>query len=367
MSRCFFSILLFLLFGCAHKPTPVFNKTKASYQPATEAITIMTYNVENLFDSSDDPGKRDEAFLSQADKQKQEVRAACRVNNQNSSYRMRECLSKDWNESSLKIKMKRLTDVLRQIKGGRGPDVLILQEVENIGVLEKWRTEYLADFGYKPALLIEGPDERGIDVGLLTRLEVTGPVTLHIIPFKANEFLKESEIRHTRGILEANLSLPDGTPLTVMGLHFPSQGAPTETRKQALEFLDSLRAKMPKDRLIVVGGDFNVTTDEEVKYGYMSKMMATNWGVSHLLGCKGCLGTTYYHRNQTWSFFDILLISKNFLPDGTSPWKVLPESIRIENSSAYQTNRFGSPARFDENRKDGVSDHWPMVMEIIKR
>jgi endonuclease/exonuclease/phosphatase family metal-dependent hydrolase len=366
MQRFFYSsILVISIFSisCVQKPKPVFTE---GYKPAEGAITVMTYNVENLFDTQDDPLKNDEAFLP-VDKKNERVRTACRVGNEGNNYRLNECLTKDWSEKILKMKMKRLTDVVKQVKGGRGPDVLILQEVENVGILDRWRTEYLSKMGYQPALLIEGPDKRGIDVGIMTRLEVAGPMNLHLIPFKANEQLKEDQIRETRGILEATLKLPDGTPLTVFAIHFPSQGAPTETRKQSVEFLNTLKAKVPKNHLVIAGGDFNITSDEEFKTGYIGTTLAKNWGVSHLVGCKECIGTTYYNGTRSWSFFDILLMSPELLPDGAAPWRVVPESIRIENNSVYQTNRYGSPARFSEDRKDGVSDHWPMVMEILKR
>jgi hypothetical protein len=202
---------------------------------------------------------------------------------------------------------------------------------------------------------------------MLSRLPTSGPLNLHLIPYKANDKLTEQQIRPTRGILEGTFQLPDGTLLTVLGLHFPSQAAPTETRKQAVDFINTIKSKLPADRLVVVGGDFNISSDEDAKMGYVSRTLAQNWGVSHLLGCKDCPGTTYYHKNRSWSFFDILLVSPGLLPEGTAPWKVVPESIRLGNESVYQMSRFGSPARFSENRKDGVSDHWPMVMEIIKR
>lgn len=325
----------------------------------------MTFNVENLFDTEDDPIKNDETFLPLT-KKSEAIRAACRVGN-NSEWRRKECMERDWNDNLLAMKMKRLTDVLKQVKNGQGPDILIMQEVENRSVLEKWRTEYLADFKYKPAILIEGPDERGIDVGMFTRLEIMDPIKLHTIPFQANAGLKEDQISPTRGILEATMKLPDGTPITVLGVHFPSQGAPTETRKQSLEFVNKIKSQLPADRLVAVGGDFNISSDEEVRTGYIQKTMAKSWGVSHMLGCDGCKGTYYYNGDQAWSFFDIFLISQNMLPEGQAPWKVEPKSIRIENSSYYQTNKHGSPARFDENRKAGVSDHWPLAFDIIKR
>jgi endonuclease/exonuclease/phosphatase family metal-dependent hydrolase len=356
-----FVLFLFVFSSCVQKPKPVLTP---GYQPPVGSITLMTFNLENLFDTENDPGKHDESFLPLKNKG-ETVKAACRVSNETNNYRLKECFTKNWDERVLKMKMKRLTDVVKQVKNGRGPDILIMQEVENLRVLEIWRTQYLADMGYHPALLLEGPDERGIDVGIFTRLEVLGPINLHLIPFKANEQLKD--VRPSRGILEANLKLPDGTPLTVFGVHFPAQAGPTETRRQALDFVDQLKSKLPPDRLVVVGGDFNISRDEDYKTGLLSDKMAKNWGISFKLGCNDCKGTHYYGRDQSWSTFDVFLISQGLLEEGKSPWKLIPESIRIENKSVYQTNRFGAPARFDENRKDGVSDHWPVAMEIMKR
>ena len=58
---------------------------------------------------------------------------------------------------------------------GRGADIIALQEVENVAILERLRTEYLADSGYLPAILIEGQDIRGIDVAFLSRLPLAEP------------------------------------------------------------------------------------------------------------------------------------------------------------------------------------------------
>ncbi|MCB9073431.1 MAG: endonuclease/exonuclease/phosphatase family protein [Bdellovibrionaceae bacterium] len=355
-------VVIGIVLSCTSRPKPVFDSSK-DYKLSSGAITIMTYNVENLFDTEHDQGKSDETYLPLAKKNEQ-IKAKCRAENR--GYYLEECLSKDWNESTLDLKLKRLTDVLAHVKNGEGPDVLILQEVENRGVLEKWRKNYLSRFHYHPALLLEGPDERGIDVGILTRLEAVPPLNLHPLKFIANDKLKQSQISETRGILEANFKLPDGSLLTVLGVHLPSQGNPREMRRQALEQLNKLREGLPKDRMVVVGGDFNITSEEEAQAQFFSDYMQKTWGVSHLMGCKSCKGTHYYGRNESWSFLDVLLVSPNML-DGKSPWVALPESVRVENNSLYQVNRFGGPSRFSEHRKDGVSDHWPLAMEIVKR
>lgn len=355
----FSALILAVTIQCV-TPEPVFKGP--SYTPAPDSITIMTYNVENLFDTEDDEGKKDESYLPLA-KKTESVRARCRLDNK-AEYRLKECLDNDWSEAKLDLKLKRLTDVITKVRNGRGPDVLLLQEVENLNVLEIWRKKYLSQLGYKPAILIEGPDERGIDTGILTRLDIEGS-KLHKLSFTANDKLKTSEISETRGILEATLKLPDASLMTVMAVHLPSQSNPAEMRRQAIEQIYKIKESLPKDRLVVVGGDFNISSDEDVDKGFIRTTLKEKWNVSHIVGCKECRGTYYYRRNDSWSFFDLLLTSPNMMPGGTGTWKIVPESIRIENTSLYQNNRFGNPGRFDSDRKDGVSDHWPLALEII--
>ena len=43
----------------------------ASWPAHGEAVSIMTFNVENLFDNTDDPGKRDETYLPKETKTNQ--------------------------------------------------------------------------------------------------------------------------------------------------------------------------------------------------------------------------------------------------------------------------------------------------------
>lgn len=356
-------ILIILNSGaCVTAPKPALGK---SYKPAKDSITIMTYNVENLFDTDDDPEKNDESFLPAA-KKNAKVKAKCRATN-TLEWRMNQCMTDDWSESHLERKMSRLTNVLKQVRNGEGPDLLIMEEVENQNVLEMWRKEYLSKFNYKPAILIEGPDERGIDVGMFTRLEIVGEPKLHEIKFQENAELPADQIRKTRGILELTVKLPDGSLLTAFGVHLPSQGAPTETRRQALAKINELKAALPADRMTIVAGDFNISFEEEEKKAYISGEMAKTWGVSHMIGCEGCQGTYYYRKLDSWSFFDIVLLSPNMLNEGQAAWAVVPESVRIENNSKYQWNRWGSPARFSNTRTVGVSDHWPMVLEIVPR
>ena len=77
------------LFACTPAPTP-----DAVTQ---DAVTIMTFNVENLFDAADDPQKDDRDYLPLAAKQNEAHRAAC-AELRFESWQRR-CLTVDWNES----------------------------------------------------------------------------------------------------------------------------------------------------------------------------------------------------------------------------------------------------------------------------
>ena len=341
------------------------SQSKIKTKPQT--ITVMTYNVENLFDTQDDQNKEDETYLPAAFKNSHpRVKARCSLARKRHWREL--CRNTDWTQSRLQRKMERLAEVILQVKDGQGPDILIVEEVENRKVLELLRTQYLQAAHYKPSVLLEGPDKRGIDVGILSRLEQIKPAQLHKIQFKKGNGIKEKDIHPTRGILQATLRLPDGTPLTVFGVHFPSQGSSTPFRRFAIKRLNQLKAQLDKDTLIVVGGDFNISLKEDLRENLYQKDLGPHWAISHKIGCDSCKGTHYYHRHRTWSFLDALLFSPNMLPQGQSRWMVLPKSIRIPRDSLYQTNRYGSPARFYLGSGPvGVSDHWPLAADIVLR
>ncbi len=351
ISKIKWIIFLFVISSCVSK----------EYQTPPQALTVMTFNVENLFDNLDDPGKDDSTYLPIDSKKSAQHRAECQKAGKD--HWIKQCLEDDWSDQKIKRKLKRLADVILQIKEGRGPDILILQEVENLNILERLRINYLSKAGYKPSILIEGPDERGIDVAMLSRLTLAKPPKLNKINLtKINPKTKKKEpTRPTRGILQAQFLLPDGQKLTVMGVHFPSQGAPTRMRKIAVDRLIEIKKSLPQDEYVVVGGDFNITSKEDAKQGYFHKDLSEYFLVSHQIGCDQCLGTHNYRGE--WSFLDVLLFSKNFKHGS---WKVIPKSIRLANKSLYQIDQWGGPARFRGGTgQKGVSDHFPVAADFV--
>ncbi|GAB4011957.1 MAG: endonuclease [Bdellovibrio sp.] len=321
---------------------------------------LMTYNVENLFDTVHDAGKNDYPRLPFKLKKTEKHKAICSKEKVD-RYRD-ECLYLDWNNEVLKRKFERLTDVVKQVNNGKGADLLFLQEVENINVLNLWMDHSLKALGYKHVVLIEGPDERGIDTAFISKLELEGRPVLHQVKFQPINGLKNNDLSESRGILEATFKLPNGELLTAFSLHLPSQASPSEKRRQVLETLSQRARELPADRLKVAAGDFNITGLEEVREEMVAKYMLPDFLLSHKIGCNHCEGT-HNHRGE-WSFLDMMFFSKNLeMLEGKKGWSVIPESITTVSSSKYQIqgNSF-TPSRFGEGQEiTGVSDHLPLM------
>lgn len=325
-------------------------------------VSIMTFNVENLFDTQHDEGTEDFTFLPLALKKDAKIRAGCEKNS--SDYRKRECFETDWNDTILDKKLARVGGVIRQVGDGKGPDILMLAEVENQRVVERLRDQELKDSGYITAKVIDSFDPRGIDPGVLSRFPMWREPKIHRIPLKALDKDGEYSANRTRGILEVPVTLPDGTKAVVFVVHLASQANPSYLRKQSVEFLNKLVSELPPDVVGLAGGDFNITREENEKSGYFSTILAGEWQVAHLEGCRSCEGTHYYHPKTEWSFLDSILVRKASAT--TTGWKLDPASVRVPNDTRFQISKYGSPARFDAKSPYGVSDHWPVYVEIVK-
>lgn len=348
--------ILIAITGCVSTPKP-------KDDPQHQRVSIMTYNLENLFDTEDDPIKEDEAFLPSAHKTSPMMVSKC-YTAADTDYRRQECLEKDWNEKVLKRKLRRLSDVISRAATNGSPDILFVQEVENQAVLERLNKEYLKGV-YKTVIVLEGEDPRGIDVGLMSKFDLAAPPLLHSLTEVLSPYKRAGEDKFlTRGILQVDLKLPNQKIMSAFVMHLPSQSAQTEVRAAALTKFNEIATQLPQDRLVVGGGDLNWTYEDEGKTPMLSQKMKSHWRVSHLEGCKSCDGTYYYNRKRQWSFFDVLLFSKNSEVDKT--YSLDTKSIRIPVPSAFQINRYGSPSRFGDGMDPtGVSDHWPMYSEIL--
>jgi len=331
---------------------------QAETDDADRSVTIMAFNVENLFDNIDDPGKDDETYLSIESKQDGKLIAKC---NTIEVERWRnDCLNLDWSDDIIDFKLSVLAETIKQVEGGA--DIIALQEVENEGILNRLVDEYLDGLGYGDAILIEGQDIRGIDVAFLSKLPLVGEPELHPLTF--DDFPEREG--DTRGVLEATFALPDGSRLTGFAVHFPAPFHPTEMRIAAYQHLTSLRNALSDEHSVFAAGDFNTTSAENEQTGILERLARPHWIIAHEIalepGCGHCRGTQYYARDDSWSFLDMILWSP--ARGGNTTWQIRADSVRVMNRTERQVSSDGTPVRFDGAGRAGVSDHWPLLTTI---
>ena len=344
---------LSLLAGCATVDDKVTSEASGA---APLTVTVMTFNVQNLFDNVDDPGKDDKAYLPIEAKRNQDHVDACNEI-EVASWRD-ECLNLDWSDVAIEHKLTVLADTIRQVDGGRGADIIALQEVENVRILERLRTGYLADLEFEPAILVDGSDLRGIDVAFLSKFPLARPPILH--PLQLPDF--PDRAADTRGVLQADFLLPDGSILTGFSVHFPAPHLPTGMRITAYAHLNELLEALPDNHHAFAAGDFNTTSAEDEEKHLLDSYARPHWTLAHDIGCATCKGSYYYARDGRWSFLDMIFFAE--ARGGNTTARIRADSVRIANLTPAQVSEYGTPERFRSAQGTGVSDHWPMIASI---
>ena len=319
--NCFY-LLLILIFS-----TNGFGKSSI-------VLRIMTYNVENLFDASHDPGKNDWAYLPTSMKSKAYIKKKCL--HIHSPYYRKQCLNQDWTIHHAKQKSANLARVIRS--RGVPPDLLVLNEVENTIALDILGSKLPS---FTSSILIEGSDRRGIDNAILSSLEKVGKPWIQKLqfpnqkPIATRPFLISTFRKHQKS-------------LAVIALHFPSQRKRKIYRRQAIFQLNTLANKLSqKYDYVIAAGDFNITHKEQNLFSLLRK----SWLLSmdHTNG----QGTYFYQKKDQWSHFDLILLRKG------KTCRFLPEKTQI------LTNHSSVPARYSLATRMGTSDHFPVISDII--
>ena len=307
-------------------------------------FSVMSLNVDNLFDTIDDPGKDDKAYLPIEAKQSDRHQRSC------NSIRVKswknECLYLDWDEDTKNSKLSNLvSSIISYDKNG--PDILALQEVENMNILTQLY-KLLKPYGYTDIQLLEGNDYRGIDTALISKFKSLD-AQLHYITFTG-----EFENKDTRPILDITLDVY-GKKLKIYNVHFPSGFHDVSMRLDSLNVLQELLKSHNYPSVAL--GDFNVNTTEDSKLD-IYKSQENVWSVAHINGCYNCKGSYYYNYLKKWEFLDSIFLSKD---RGVS---YVINSINVHRTvdNAYEDT--GKPKDFNPTTKDGISDHLPVVAKI---
>jgi endonuclease/exonuclease/phosphatase family metal-dependent hydrolase len=136
------------------------------------------------------------------------------------------------------------------------PDILVLVEVESRPAVQHFHDEVLLPLMKRPYgynMVIDGNDERGIDVGILSRFPIQ-QMRSHItdVTGKSRTF--------SRDCPEYYIEQPSGRELLVLANHFASKGSDVSGKRRkvqsaaAARIYKSLQKRFP---YTVVAGDFN--------------------------------------------------------------------------------------------------------------
>jgi endonuclease/exonuclease/phosphatase family metal-dependent hydrolase len=337
----------------------------ASIKTTTSSFSIMTYNVENLFDTKHDEGKKDWSMLPLAFKKASaEVQAYCA--SMTNDYYKKTCLELDWSDEVLAIKIKQAAKVIRSFGNG-GADIVVFEEMENLNAMKLLVSQGLAGRGYEHFALIDGPDSRGIDVGLISRFPIISK-KLHTID------LAPHSTRTTRGILEVEI-LVGGRTVTVFANHWPSQGNNDFTRLAASEILKKIALKSKSD-IVIATGDFN-TLHDDAPHAINTNVLPIFEDVEVLARRVSQVAApgTHWYKGE-WESLDKIFVLKTSLNGRNAPtidyksFNILYLPFMLKdltwtdrNTGTVNTDK-NIPNRFDAVKGTGFSDHLPVAISI---
>ena len=288
---------------------------------AQDSLTIVSYNVENLFDCEHDTLKNDSSFLPHG------------------LHR--------WNYHHYQTKLNRIAQVLVNISGWESAALVGLCEVENKRCLRDLCYR-LRRFHYQ-YVHYESDDERGIDVALLydsTKVKILNSKTL-CVPL-------ENDV--TRDILYVKALIEGKDTLHAMVCHLPSQlgGSATTSKKRQIakqviqNEINTILHVQPKANVVVMG-DMNSEAIDDL-LGMNNLMIDLE---------KEGIGTHKYQG--MWSCLDQFYVS-SALKNTTRASVFSPEWLLEEDTKYldYQPKRTYVEYRYH----NGYSDHLPIVLKI---
>lgn len=338
-------ILISLLFTIT-----IANAQKASYKVGL----IGFYNLENLFDTINDPAINDEEFLP------------------NGSYHYTSEVYLD--------KVGHLADVLSKIGTDLTPDGLSMfgdAEVENENVLNDLINHPLLKNRNYKFVHYNSPDIRGIDVCLIYNPKYFTPISSQSLTVHLGT---DSTEHKTRDVLFV-YGKYDNEDMFVFVNHWPSRrggeeaSAPGRSKaaKVCKDKIDSIVTKNP-DAKIVVMGDLNddpVSPSVAVVLGSKGEQEKVSRGGLFnpwVAPYKQGIGTLAY--NDSWNLFDQIIVSSGFLDKKQSGFffheaKIFSKPWMLQTNGRYK----GYPKRtYDFNNYiGGYSDHFPTYIVLLKR
>jgi predicted extracellular nuclease len=317
------------------------------------SLTVMFYNVENLFDTSNDSLTADEEFLPQSPKK--------------------------WDSEKYNKKISDLARVISSVNEKQLPALIGLAEIENKKVLEDLAASAKLRKGKYGIVHFNSKDERGIDAALLYNTEEIELIDSKAIPVLFGKDIQDA----TRDILFVKCRIKGDRIINVFVNHWPSR-SPTREESEMKRVMAALTLRREVDNIlnidneaaILIMGDFN---DEPTNKSVFQILNATDKRKnahyrdlynlmfdSHNINGEGSI--TY---REAWQMFDQIIVSQSLLSkEGGyhltySDGKVFKGGEVIVKDSATGALIINRTYGGDKYL-GGVSDHLP-VYAILKK
>ena len=338
----------------------LFNSIISYSQKQNYKVAVVGfYNLENLFDTLDDPKIDDEEFLPKG--------------------------ARNYNGKIYMNKLEKLASVIKRmgtddekIPCPDGAAILGVAEVENIHVLEDLVNHPLIKSRNYKIVHYDSKDRRGIDVGFLYNpkyFTVEDSKALYVqLPFGSKDAYYTRDVLWIKGLF-------DGEPVQVYVNHWPSRvggeerSAPGRAAAAMVckKHIDSM-AKIEPNTKVLVMGDLN---DDPISPS-LTKVLQSKAHIADVKEgglfnpwvdmYKNGYGTLAYQ--DAWGLFDQIIVGYNWLnkkQDGFFYVKqhIFNREFLTENIGKYK----GYPMRTWDGLtyRGGYSDHFPTYLVMLKR
>ncbi|MBO3115353.1 endonuclease [Winogradskyella sp. DF17] len=310
-----------------------------------DSYTIAFYNIENLFDTVDDPRTNDDDFLPFSKKR--------------------------WTKKRYTNKLIKIGNVISEIgddSSSYAPIIVGLAEIENKTVLSDLvNIKTLKDEEYS-FVHFDSSDERGIDVALLYKSEIFKVYNSDSFSVYFEDELGQRD--YTRDILLVQGKL-ENENISILVNHWSSRReGEEETKHKRLAaahkvnaIIENIHLTNPDEKIIVMG-DFNDNPDDDSIRLIETESQLFNPFKTIWSRDKGSL-----NHNFQWNLFDQILCSTNFLNSADSPISFKTADI-FNNKflTQYHGKYKGQPFRtyVGKRYKGGYSDHFPVYLSLKK-
>ncbi len=321
-------------------------------------LTVLCWNVENLFDDVDDGTEFPDYDPGRG----------------------------RWDTESFRLRVDTVAEAIRKSVPG-GPDVLVLQEVENGNALRALAGDALKDLGYAWTAIVAKPGLPA-NVAVASRVPIARVHTIGLSAYGGNE---------VRDLLEVEIE-QDGRRLHVFDNHWKAKsGGARETETWRIEAACRL-ARRVREILaadpsadLIAAGDFNENVDEWRQAGRLypvALVPVDDAPPAAFLGCTILLAddpsdagvrdgvlTLYepwyevaesergsYTYQRQWQTVDHVLLSPGLFDD--RGYRYRKGSFRVVRLP-FLLNPDGTPRRWTRlSGQRGYSDHLPLLVTL---